>query len=75
MLFRSQVFHENIMLKDLGRFSAEIISGGFRQVNAWAGMGEHILLISKSGACSYKLNRMAGNIKSVPAQHNRNLNP
>ena len=66
-----QVFHENIMLKDLGRFSAEIISGGFRQVNAWAGMGEHILLISKSGACSYKLNRMAGNIKSVPAQHNR----
>ena len=40
-------------------------------MNAWAGMGEHILLISKSGACSYKLNRMAGNIKSVPAQHNR----
>ena len=66
-----QVFHENIMLKDLGRFSAETISGGFRQVNAWAGMGEHILLISKSGACSYKLNKMAGDIKSVPAQHNR----
>lgn len=67
-----QVFHENIAPQDLAGFSTEIISGGFRQVNAWAGMGEHILLISKSGACSYKLNKMtAENLKSVPAEHNR----
>ena len=66
-----QVFHENIPPEDLCGYCTAAISNEFRQVNAWGQMGEHILLISKSGACSYKLNKAAGNVENVQAEHNR----
>ncbi|NBI90304.1 SAM-dependent methyltransferase [Lachnospiraceae bacterium] len=66
-----QVFHENIPPEDLGKYCLAMISNEFRQVNAWGQMGEHIILISKSGSCSYKMNQAAGNVKGVQAEHNR----
>lgn len=55
-----QAFHENLKKEQLAGRLQELIcpqgsSGAvFRQVNAWSASGEHILLISKDGSCSYK---------------------
>ena len=66
-----QVFHENIIPLNLCKQSAEMIFKKFRQINAWTKMGEHIILISKSGSCNYKLNRVIESPRSIPTTHNR----
>jgi SAM-dependent methyltransferase len=78
-----QVFHENIksgeMLTDR---CAELINGNFRQVNGFDVYSEHIILISKKGACTYKKkkinvqadSKVSEGIFNQQASHNRQKN-
>ena len=57
-----QVFHENVPVEQLASRCAEITEGHYGQVNGFSPAAEHMLLISKKGAVSYKekkLNREA----------------
>ena len=67
-----QVFHENIAPAALGSRLQEIVSGSFRQVNAWSADAEHILLISKKGRCTYQKKQLTGQApQAVQSGHNR----
>lgn len=44
-----QVFHENLPDGDAPRRCAELLSGGFRQLNAWGNTREFSLSVSKKG--------------------------
>lgn len=74
-----QAFHENISTEELPARLEALVSGEFRQVNAWSPTGEHIVLVSKNGECSVKLKAGAKGDASVqPAanasDHNRTKN-
>ena len=74
-----QAFHENISTEELPARLEALVSGEFRQVNAWSPAGEHIVLVSKNGECSVKLKAGAKGDASVqPAanasDHNRTKN-
>ena len=66
-----QVFHENIDYLDLYDYCITKIYKCFRQVNAWSPNGEYMLLISKSGKCTYKFNTTKNNIQHIATEHNR----
>ena len=72
-----QVFHENVAVKGVEEKCAKLIAGKYRQVNAMSDLSEHIILISKKGACNYKVKKNA-NDKIVAAKakdgHNRKKN-
>lgn len=53
-----QAFHENIMPEALSKRCAELVENHFRQVNGMTAAHEHIILISKKGACSYKVRKI-----------------
>ncbi len=65
-----QVFHENVTFAELSDVLADLTAGKFRQVNGFAPEGEHILLISKKGACKYSVKGKATAAKHTDA-HNR----
>lgn len=72
-----QAFHENISMEETALRCAELISGHFRQVNGMSQVEEHIILISKKGACNYKVKKMAKDavlLKSDKGSHNRKKN-
>jgi len=54
---QKQAFHENMNKAGLILRLEELISGNFRQLNAWSLKGEHIILISKDLSCSYKFKK------------------
>lgn len=65
-----QVFHQNVSREELADALALLTQGQFRQVNGFASEGEHILLISKSGACKYSVKKNAPAVK-IADSHNR----
>ncbi len=67
---QKQAFHENIMLNELAERMLSIVEGAYRQINAFSSLGEHIILISKKGACKYSLKQTNIDIKAQPT-HNR----
>ena len=69
-----QAFHENAALETAALRIAALTRGCFRQINAFAANGEHIVLISKKGACNYKVKKSADEtVKAgiVKGEHNR----
>ena len=70
-----QVFHENVPVEQLARRCAAITEGHYGQVNGFSPAAEHMLLISKKGAVSYKekkLNRACTAPVDRPSDsHNR----
>jgi len=84
-----QAFHENLKAEVLASRLNDLIGGGenpsagpgsvaFRQVNGWSAVGEHILLISKDGACTYKTKKAdpsvcspTADLKQAESEHNR----
>lgn len=54
-----QVFHENLDADVAIDRCAELIMGNYRQVNGMSASKEHIILISKKGACNYKTKKLA----------------
>lgn len=74
-----QVFHENYgeNLQELCERCTELCEGHFRQVNAFSALKEHIILISKKGACTYKVKKTADDkisLNSVGKNHDREKN-
>ncbi len=70
-----QVFHENISKSDIVNRCIELIDGSYRQFNAFSYDNEHIILISKKGRVSYKLNKSAAINPVKPSKsHNRKKN-
>lgn len=71
-----QVFHENIAEDEVIKKSAQIIQGVYRQVNAMSESSEHIILISKKGACNYKMKKNANDkiVSGTCDGHNRKKN-
>ncbi|MBR6553509.1 MAG: SAM-dependent methyltransferase [Clostridia bacterium] len=65
-----QVFHENVSAADLADALTLLAEGKFRQINGFAPKGEHILLISKKGACKYSVKQSATAVKQTET-HNR----
>ena len=69
-----QAFHDNISLKGAVSSLCLLAEGNFRQINGFAEGGEHIILISKKGKCSYKIKKITGDAIKSAAQnsgHNR----
>ena len=68
-----QVFHENCEPDSIAMRVLELTNGLFKQINGWSETKEHIILISKKGACSYKKKDFSG-AKSKQTEHNRKKN-
>ena len=70
-----QAFHENLPQDRLGEACYALVHGHFLQVNGWGPDGEHILLLSRKGACTYQVKRRpeGGGAPAVrpPDGHNR----
>lgn len=71
-----QVFHENIASEHLCARCVELTEQHFRQVNGWTREEEHIILLSKKGACSYKVKKNAADPSGNTGEqeHNRRKN-
>ncbi len=72
-----QVFHENISEEKVAKRCAELIDGHFRQVNGMSVSEEHMIMISKKGACTYKVKKKAVDtvlLKNNKGNHNRKKN-
>lgn len=71
-----QVFHENVAAGDVTSRMAELTFGSYRQVNGMSKEKEHIILISKKGACNYKVKKLATGIVKAGTEtaHNRKKN-
>ncbi|MBE6693082.1 MAG: SAM-dependent methyltransferase [Ruminococcaceae bacterium] len=66
-----QAFHETVEVGEFAKRVFELTENQFRQLNAFSDNGEHILLISKKGACKYTHKKDAAPKASVTNQHNR----
>lgn len=69
-----QVFHENIPMEQLGETCFSLIQEGYLQANGWGKTGEHILMLSKKGACTYRRKRAGEGVQvggPVRREHNR----
>ena len=62
-----QVFHENISISALIDRCYELIFSHYRQVNVLSVKEEHIILISKKGACNYKVKKLANDTIKAPS--------
>jgi len=69
---KTQVFHENIEFENAAGRCLELCDGIFYQINAWDESKEHIVLISKKGAVSYKTKTVKS--ERTLQQHNREKN-
>ncbi len=52
-----QVFHNNIDGSLLAESLFALVNGNFKQINAFSADGEHIVLVSKKGACKYSVKK------------------
>lgn len=69
------VFHENIEKDVLARRCFELINNHFQQVNAFSADYEHMIMISKRGACTYKKRLLRNEeIRVENESHNRKKN-
>ncbi len=72
-----QVFHENVNENELSDKCVELVENHFKQVNGMSENEEHIILISKKGACNYKVKKTATDMVKLGANasdHNRKKN-
>lgn len=71
-----QVFHENVDATKLCNRLYELTTEQFLQVNGWSAGYEHIIMISKKGACTYKRRSLKANdnVNNVSGAHNRKKN-
>lgn len=68
-----QVFHENVTCDLLAETLCKLVQGNFKQVNGFAEGEEHILLLSKKGACKHTVRKNASAVKQS-TDHNRKKN-
>ena len=68
-----QVFHDNIPDEDLFDYIYNTTLQKYKQINAWSDGVEHMLLISKKGACSYKCKKCTTE-NNVQLENNRKKN-
>lgn len=71
---QQQVFHENIAENELCARCVQLTAQHFRQANGWSAEGEHILLISKKGVCTYKVKPASDMREKGSTEHNRRKN-
>lgn len=90
---QKQVFHENVSgslnktsensqedgntVLEISSRLFELALGNYKQINAFSATKEHVILISKKGACNYKVKRIANDtirVAGVQAEHNRKKN-
>lgn len=70
-----QVFHESIGISDFAKAIHETVFGNYKQINAISEKNEHIVLISKKGACTYKAKALNKSIETQKnTDHNRKKN-
>ncbi len=70
-----QVFHESIAISDFAKAIYETVFGNYKQLNAISEKSEHIVLISKKGACTYKAKALNKSIETPKnTDHNRKKN-
>ena len=72
-----QAFHENVSEEEIVKRCAELIEGHFRQVNGMSVKEEHMIMISKKGAGTYKVKKKAVDtvlLKNNKGNHNRKKN-
>jgi len=65
-----QVFHNNITANDLTECLFGLVNNCYKQINGFSSEGEHIILVSKKGACKYSLKSALQTVKAE-ASHNR----
>ncbi len=70
-----QVFHDNVNKNQIADRCLEIVEGNYKRVNAFSKDSEYIILISKKGKVSYKVNKtsLIAPIKATK-EHNRKKN-
>lgn len=66
-----QAFHETVDKSKLLERILALAENNFRQINAFAADGEHILLISKKGACKYTHKKSSVCKPKIDESHNR----
>lgn len=66
-----QAFHETVDKPKLLERILALAENNFRQINAFAADGEHILLISKKGACKYTHKKSSVCKPKIDESHNR----
>ncbi len=69
-----QVFHENIRDEDAPRRCAELLSGSFRQLNAWGNTREFSLSVSKKGKLLFSERLSERPAVTADLSHNRKKN-
>ena len=72
-----QAFHENVSEEDIVKRCAKLTDGHFRQVNGMSVNEEHMIMISKKGAATYKVKKKAVDtvlLKNNKGNHNRKKN-
>lgn len=70
-----QVFHENIPFNEICKKCTTIVYQHYLQLNAWSYEREFILLISKKGKITFKINTLKlTNIRTAESKHNRKKN-
>lgn len=70
---KEQVFHENIIKKDLISFISGAFEKKYKQLNAWSEDFEFMIRISKKGKCSFSKS-INKNKQSKSLDHNRKKN-
>jgi SAM-dependent methyltransferase len=68
-----QVFHDNISAHSLFDYLNDTVLFKYKQINAWSESTEHILLVSKKGACNYKTKKTEATV-SASTENNRQKN-
>ena len=70
-----QVFHDNVNKDEIAARCMGLIEGNYKQFNAFSKDSEYIVLISKKGKVSYKVNKTSA-ISPIKAtkEHNRKKN-
>ena len=68
-----QVFHDNFEADALFNYLCETVLEKYKQINAWSDGKEHILLVSKKGACSYKTKKCE-TVDTSLSENNRQKN-
>lgn len=68
-----QVFHENVTGDLLAETLCKLVQGNFRQINGFADGQEHVVLLSKKGACRHTVKKQETSVKQTDT-HNRKKN-
>ena len=68
-----QVFHENVTADVLPDRLCTLVWGNFKQINGFAEGTEHVVLLSKKGACRHTVKQQATAVRQTDT-HNRKKN-